>query len=36
MITGHGDIDLAIKSVKYEATDFVTKPINDEHAPEAQ
>jgi signal transduction histidine kinase len=30
MITGHGDIDLAIKSVKYEATDFVTKPINDE------
>jgi signal transduction histidine kinase len=30
MITGHGDIDLAIKSVKYEATDFVTKPINDQ------
>jgi signal transduction histidine kinase len=30
MITGHGDMDLAIKSVKYEATDFVTKPINDE------
>ena len=30
MITGHGDIDLAIKSVKFEATDFVTKPINDE------
>jgi signal transduction histidine kinase len=30
MITGHGDLDLAIKSVKYEATDFVTKPINDE------
>jgi signal transduction histidine kinase len=27
MITGHGDIDLAIKSVKYEATDFVTKPM---------
>ena len=30
MITGHGDMDLAIKSVKYEATDFVTKPIHDE------
>jgi signal transduction histidine kinase len=30
MITGHGDMDLAIKSVKFEATDFVTKPINDE------
>ncbi|UCF94922.1 MAG: response regulator, partial [Desulfobacterales bacterium] len=29
MITGHGDMDLAIKSLKYEATDFVTKPIND-------
>jgi len=30
MITGHGDMDLAVKSVKYEATDFVTKPINDD------
>jgi DNA-binding NtrC family response regulator len=30
MVTGHGDMDLAIKSVKYEATDFVTKPINAE------
>jgi signal transduction histidine kinase len=30
MITGHGDIDLAIKSVKYDATDFVTKPIHDD------
>jgi signal transduction histidine kinase len=28
MITGHGDMDLAIKSLKYEATDFITKPIN--------
>ncbi len=28
MITGHGDLDLAIKSLKYEATDFITKPIN--------
>ncbi|UCF94620.1 MAG: response regulator [Desulfobacterales bacterium] len=30
MFTGHGDMDLAIKSLKHEATDFVTKPINDE------
>jgi len=30
MFTGHGDMDLAIKSLKYGATDFVTKPINDE------
>jgi signal transduction histidine kinase len=30
MITGHGDIELAIKSLKFEATDFVTKPINDD------
>jgi FixJ family two-component response regulator len=30
MITGHGDIDLAIESLKLEATDFVTKPINDD------
>lgn len=29
MFTGHGDMDLAIESLKYEATDFVTKPIND-------
>lgn len=29
MITGHGDMDLAIKSLKLEATDFVTKPIHD-------
>ena len=28
MITGHGDMDLAIKSLQHEATDFVTKPIN--------
>jgi len=26
MITGHGDMDLAIESLKFEATDFVTKP----------
>jgi signal transduction histidine kinase/FixJ family two-component response regulator len=30
MITGHGDMDLAIKSLKLEATDFITKPINNE------
>ena len=29
MITGHGDIDLAIKSLQFEAADFVTKPVND-------
>ena len=28
MITGHGDMNLAIKSLKLEATDFITKPIN--------
>ncbi|MGD8844936.1 MAG: hybrid sensor histidine kinase/response regulator [Desulfobacteraceae bacterium] len=28
MITGHGDMDLAIRSLKYKATDFITKPIN--------
>ncbi len=30
MITGHGDMDLAIDSLKLEATDFITKPVNDE------
>jgi signal transduction histidine kinase len=30
MFTGHGDMDLAIKSLKNDATDFVTKPIHDE------
>jgi signal transduction histidine kinase len=28
MITGHGDMNLAIRSLKYQATDFITKPIN--------
>jgi len=28
MITGHGDMDLAIRSLKHEATDFITKPIH--------
>ncbi len=30
MITGHGDMKLAIRSLKYDATDFITKPINDD------
>ena len=30
MISGHGDMDLAIQSLKYQAIDFVTKPINDD------
>ncbi len=30
MFTGHGDMELAIQSLKHEATDFVTKPIHDE------
>jgi signal transduction histidine kinase len=30
MITGHGDMDLAINSLKNRATDFITKPINDD------
>jgi len=30
MVTGHGDIELAIRSLKYDATDFITKPIDDE------
>ncbi len=29
MITGHGDMELAIDSLKLEATDFITKPVND-------
>jgi signal transduction histidine kinase len=28
MITGHGDMNLAIKSLKHKAADFITKPIN--------
>ncbi|MCG6879953.1 MAG: hybrid sensor histidine kinase/response regulator [Deltaproteobacteria bacterium] len=30
MITGHGDLELAIQSLKCDATDFITKPINDD------
>lgn len=35
MLTGHGDLELAIQSLKLDATDFLTKPVNDdvlEHA----
>ncbi|MCG8565050.1 MAG: hybrid sensor histidine kinase/response regulator [Desulfobacterales bacterium] len=28
MITGHGDMELAVKSLQHEATDFITKPID--------
>ena len=30
MITGHGDMDLAVESLKLEAIDFITKPINND------
>ncbi|MBN1843757.1 MAG: response regulator [Deltaproteobacteria bacterium] len=30
VITGHGDMDLAIQSLKLNASDFVTKPVGDE------
>jgi len=30
MITGHGDMELAIQSLQYDATDFITKPINND------
>ena len=30
MFTGHGDMELAIQSLKHDATDFVTKPIDDQ------
>ncbi len=28
IITGHGDMDFAVKSLQYEAADFITKPID--------
>ena len=28
MITGHGDMELAVRSLKNQATDFITKPVN--------
>jgi signal transduction histidine kinase len=30
MMTGHGDMNLAVKSLKHQATDFITKPISAE------
>lgn len=30
MMTGHGDMELAIKSLQFDAADFITKPIHDE------
>jgi PAS domain S-box-containing protein len=30
MISGHGDMDLVVKSLQQEALDFITKPIRDE------
>lgn len=30
MITGHGEMELAIQSLQLNASDFITKPINDE------
>jgi signal transduction histidine kinase len=30
MLTGHGDMDTAIESLKFQATDFITKPISDD------
>jgi len=30
MITGHGEMALAIQSLKHDATDFITKPIHDD------
>ena len=30
MMTGHGDMDFVVRSLRLEATDFVTKPVGDE------
>jgi len=30
VITGHGDMELAVKSLQYDASDFITKPVRDE------
>jgi signal transduction histidine kinase/CheY-like chemotaxis protein len=30
MISGHGDLDLAIQCLQHQATDFVTKPVNED------
>jgi len=29
VITGHGDIEVAIKALQFEASDFITKPVSD-------
>jgi len=30
MLTGHGDMELVVKSLKYEATYFITRPVDDD------
>ena len=30
MLTGHGDMDLAVESLKFQATDFISKPVSDD------
>ena len=31
MLTGHGDIDMAVRAMKLGATDFITKPFSSQH-----
>lgn len=31
MLTGHGDISMAVRALKIGAVDFITKPFNDQH-----
>ncbi len=35
MITGHGDMKLAVESLQYEAADFITKPIDSDDLEDA-
>ncbi|MBU1612666.1 MAG: response regulator [Proteobacteria bacterium] len=30
MVTGHGDLDLAVKSMQFGAADFISKPVSDD------
>ena len=30
MITGHGEMELAVQSLKHQASDFITKPVHDD------